>query len=442
MRSADYACKEETEPPLKIGEILRYPNRVTLFPELDGRRNWYFETAPPVGEQWSAAKLDSGINAPKSIGGVQGSHAYIAIRSSPHRFGSTTTPWEDIHRPDQGYCRYFGDNKPGRGPATESLGNKRMMEAFALQNGLRSERLLAPPILVFEAVPDSGRVKGQVLFHGFGVITKSELIIQRSRNETFQNFVYEIALFDLSSESEELSWEWINARRNPEIEATESLKLAPHSWRRWVDTGTPSIPRLRRNVLTRRIVSEAMQRPAPNSDEHRILTNVHKYFSGKNHQFEVLAEFVVSELLREQGVSYVPGWITQGSGDGGFDFVGSVDLDPNGAFSSSRQVVLGQAKCEKLEKPTNGLHIARLAARLRRGWLGAYVTTSYFSIAVQREVLADRYPMMLVDGRRLAEILRRYLTNSETNLQDLLEELSKSYSGRLGFGDPEIVLSS
>jgi hypothetical protein len=317
-----------------------------------------------------------------------------------------------------------------------------MMEAFALQNGLRSERLLAPPILVFEAVPDSGRIKGQVLFHGFGVITKSELIIQRSRNETFQNFVYEIALFDLSSESEELSWEWINARRNPEIEATESLKLAPHSWRRWVDTGTPSIPRLRRNVLTRRIVSEAMQRPAPNSDEHRILTNVHKYFSGKNHQFEVLAEFVVSELLREQGVSYVPGWITQGSGDGGFDFVGSVDLDPNGAFSSSRQVILGQAKCEKLEKPTNGLHIARLAARLRRGWLGAYVTTSYFSIAVQREVLADRYPMMLVDGRRLAEILRRYLTNSETNLQDLLEELSKSYSGRLGFGDPEIVLSS
>ena len=43
-----------------------------------------------------------------------------------------------------------------------------MMEAFALHNGSYAERLLAPPILVFEAVPDSGRVKGQVLFHGFG----------------------------------------------------------------------------------------------------------------------------------------------------------------------------------------------------------------------------------------------------------------------------------
>lgn len=427
---------------MKIGEVLRYPNKLTLFPELDGRRNWYFETAPPEGERWSAAKLDSGINAPRSLGGNQHPRAYLAIRSSPHRFGTITTPWEDIHRPDQGYCRYFGDNKPGRGQASESLGNKRMMEAFALQNGTRSERLLAPPILVFEAVPDAGRVKGQVLFHGFGVITKAELIVQRTRHQTFQNFVYEIALFDLGPESEELSWRWINARRDPKVSASESLELAPESWRRWVYTGTPSIPRLRRNVLSRRIVTEAMQRPARDSHEYQILTTVQRYFSGKNHRFEVLAEFVVAELLREQGISYSPGWITQGSGDGGFDFVGSVNLDPSGAFSSSKQVVLGQAKCEKLDKPTNGLHIARLAARLRRGWLGAYVTTSYFSIPVQREVLADRYPMMLIDGRRLSEVLRRHLMNSDSDLEELLEELSGSYSSRIGFGDPEIVLSS
>ena len=426
---------------MKIGEILRYPNKLTLFPLLDGRRNWYFETAPPDGQSWSAAKLDSGINAPRSLGGDKQARPYIAIRSSPHRFGTTSTPWEDIHRPDQGYCRYFGDNKPGRGPATESLGNKRMMEAFALHNGSYAERLLAPPILVFEAVPDSGRVKGQVLFHGFGVITKAELIIQRSKGETFPNFAYEIALFDLGAEQEEFSWRWINARRDSNIVPSESLKLAPESWRRWVQTGRPGIPNLRRNVLTRRIVSEAMQRPPRGSHEHSMLREIQEFFSGKKHQFEVLAEFAVSELLREQGVTYRPGWITQGSGDGGFDFVGSVDLDPRGAFSSSRQVVLGQAKCEKLDRPTNGLHIARLAARLRRGWLGVYVTTSYFSIPVQREVLADRYPMMLIDGRRLAEIVRRYISDSESSLQDLLEELASSYPRRLGFGDPELVLN-
>ena len=184
-----------------------------------------------------------------------------------------------------------------------------------------------------------------------------------------------------------------------------------------------------------------MQRPPRGSHEHSMLRDIQEFFSGKKHQFEVLAEFVVSELLREQGVTYRPGWITQGSGDGGFDFVGSVDLDPRGAFSSSRQVVLGQAKCEKLDRPTNGLHIARLAARLRRGWLGVYVTTSYFSIPVQREVLADRYPMMLIDGRRLAEIVRRYTSDSESSLQDLLEELASSYPRRLGFGDPELVLN-
>lgn len=427
---------------MRIGEILRYPSRLTLFPLLDGRKNWYFETAPPEGEGWSAVKLDSGINCSKSLGGLGRPNPYIAIRSSPHRFGSTSTPWEDIHRPDQGFCRYFGDNKPRRGAASESLGNRRMLEAFNLQNGTRSDRELAPPVLVFEAVPDSGRIKGQVLFHGFGVISKAELIVQRARHETFQNFVYDIALLDLGPELEDLSWKWINARRDPRLAPTASLALAPESWRKWVRDGAASIPRLRRNVVTRRVITEAMQRPSKGSPEFQILNDVYKYFAGNNHRFEVLAEFVIQELLREQGITFNPGWITQGSGDGGFDFVGSVDLDPSGAFTSSRQVILGQAKCEKLDKPTNGLHIARLAARLRRGWLGAYVTTSYFSLAVQREVLADRYPMMLVDGRRLAEILRRYITNNGTELGELLDRLSDSYDSRTGFGDPEVVLSS
>jgi hypothetical protein len=184
-----------------------------------------------------------------------------------------------------------------------------------------------------------------------------------------------------------------------------------------------------------------MQRPTTGSEDHTILSEIYRYFSGKNHLFEVLAEFTTAQILREQGVTYSPGWITQGSGDGGFDFVGSIDLDPSSSFRSSRQVVLGQAKCEKLDKATNGIHIARLAARLRRGWVGVYVTTSYFSLPVQREVLSDRYPVMLVDGRRLAEVIRRYLVGSGETLQVFLDRLLTNYASRIGFGDPEQVLN-
>jgi len=426
---------------MRIGEIIRYPNKPTMRVELDGLRNWYFETAAPPGKEWSRVKLDSGINCSEILGAKSRPNPYIAIRSSPHRFGSDSTPWEDVHRPDQGYCRYYGDNKPDRGVASESLGNRRMLSAFTLHSGTRHDREVSPPILVYEAVRDDGRTKGQVIFHGFGVISRAELIVQRSKGRTFPNYVYDIALLDLADESEEFSWNWINARRDPLISIEQSTSLAPRSWRSWVEDGSGSIPRLRRNVVTRKIVTEAMQRPAKGTAEHQLLERIYQFFSSRRHHFEVLAEFVTQEILREQRITFGPGWITQGSGDGGFDFVGSIDLDPSSSFASSRQVILGQAKCEKLNRPTKGIHLARLAARLRRGWLGVYVTTSYFSIPVQREVLTDKYPIMLVDGRRVAEIVRRHLTNSDTTLELFLEQLTNKYHTRIGFGDPDMVLS-
>jgi AcrR family transcriptional regulator len=184
-----------------------------------------------------------------------------------------------------------------------------------------------------------------------------------------------------------------------------------------------------------------MQKPPKGSPEESILWTIYNYYGTKKHRFEALAEFVAQEIFREQGVAYKPGWITQGGGDGGFDFVGSIDLDQFGSLKSSRQVVLGQAKCEKLTSATNGLHIARLAARLRRGWVGVYVTTSYFSVPVQREVLVDRYPVVLIDGARVASVVRRYLLDHGVELLSLLDDLSGQYEGRIGFGDPDAVLA-
>ena len=51
------------------------------------------------------------------------------------------------------------------------------------------------------------------------------------------------------------------------------------------------------------------------------------------------------------------------------DFVGRLDV--GSGHSTAKLVVLGQAKCEKLQSATGGNHIARTVARLRRGWIGA-----------------------------------------------------------------------
>ena len=435
---------------MKITDILRYPeankdkiNKIRTAEWIDGLRNWYFETDAPSGADWSAVQLPQGINTSQLIGKGESRTPYLALRSSPHRFGSASTPWEDIHRPDQGFCRYFGDAKPGAKRPENYLGNKRMLEAFVLQSGTREDRLKAPPILVFEAIPYAGRIKGQVMFNGFGVIMRAELVVQRDEKsgKTFPNYVYEIALFDMAKENENFDWTWINARRDASISLEASLKLAPASWQRWVELGAASVLGLRRNVLTRNVVSEKMQRPVAGSPDDRILKGIYSYFSDKKHKFEALAEFITESIFREQQIHYQSGWITQAGGDGGIDFVGAIDVDPVGVLKSSKQVVLGQAKCEKLNASTSGLHIARLAARLRRGWIGVYVTTSYFSQAVQREVLVDRYPVVLVDGARVASIVRRHLSDNGLSLSVFLDSLSDQYVSRLGFGDPEAILA-
>ena len=435
---------------LKINEILRYPEadrekikKIKKVEWIDGLRNWYFETDAPDGRVWNAAQLPQGINTSQLVGKGQRRIPYLALRSSPHRFGSATTPWEDIHRPDQGFCRYFGDAKPGSKKAEEFLGNRRLLEAFVQHRGDREERLKSPPVLVFEAVPHGGRTKGQVMFNGFGVIMRAELVVQRDdkSSRTFPNYVYEIALLDLAEDNEDLNWEWINARRDSAIDLEACLALAPSSWKKWVEGGSATLEGLRRNVLTRNVVSERMQKPPSGSEEDQILNEVYSYYENKKHKFEALAEFVTAGIFRDQQIQYQPGWITQSGGDGGVDFVGAIDLDPVGLMKSSKQVVLGQAKCEKLSKSTNGLHIARLAARLRRGWIGVYVTTSYFSQHVQREVLVDRYPVVLVDGARLATVLRRYLLDNGVSLSVLLDQLSEHYVTRIGYGDPEAILA-
>ena len=132
----------------------------------------------------------------------------------------------------------------------------------------------------------------------------------------------------------------------------------------------------------------------------RVLKAVLKYYDkSKKHAFEYLASQIVARIFQKQNARYVHGWVTNKSGDGGIDFVGRVDFE--GGLTPLKVIVIGQAKCEKIKTPTNGVHIARTVARLKRGWIGAYVTTSFFSDPVQEEILEDSYPLLLVDGKAI-----------------------------------------
>jgi hypothetical protein len=147
------------------------------------------------------------------------------------------------------------------------------------------------------------------------------------------------------------------------------------------------------------------QVPPQDSDLGKVLEKVYRrYDRDYKHGFQALAALVTKLVVAGEDFAYHEGWVTPEGPDGGVDFVQRLDLGRG--FSSTRLVILGQAKCKKpWPRATNGVNaedLARVVARLQRGWIGAYVTTSFFTEVAQRELVADDYPIVLIPGRRVA----------------------------------------
>jgi hypothetical protein len=435
---------------LRVGQVYRFgspqscPNDLEF---VDGHQNWFFVTDSSSDTDRSL-RPQPGIWNPRKVDTSAGSRTPLIIcTSATYQVGTFETPWADVIRPDDGFAIYYGDNKdPQETQASAIRGNRELLDAMRLQHSpLRADRLKAPPILVLTGRGPSGPASGYRTVEGVAVVKSADVVLQRGSQTTgsssvgtFQNIRFELVILELKHDGDALAMEWINARRNPEISDEDALLLAPRSWQQFVDSGITGIESLRRRVMHSALLDEELQRPEPGGPLEDILLRTISFFEHRRHDFETASARVVERIFVDQGLEYRTGWITQRSGDGGFDFVGRLDLDRSGMFPSTRQVVLGQAKCES--STTSGRDIARLAARLRRGWQGAYVTTSTFSRRVQTEVLEDRYPVLLVPGLRVASVLKDELDATGQRLEDYLSGLQHRYRELPRSSDPELVL--
>ncbi|WP_179292710.1 restriction endonuclease [Bacillus sp. 7884-1] len=426
---------------MQIGQIFAYRRPYSgAIPVIDDLENYFFIT---FKEGYNLPLLESGINKVAAINGPDEIRTpAILISSSPHKIGSSDTPWQDYFDPDNGHIRYYGDNKtPGKSPEL-ATGNKRLLEAYDVQNSLDiSVRQSAIPILFFKRVNYKGRAKGNVMFQGYGIVERAERVTQYDlkTNKYFSNYVFDFAVFSLESEDEIFNWDWINKRRDPSLSLEETISSAPKSWTNWIKAGQPAIEKNRRRVSKLLTTKAEMQKPTHGSREEKAIKEIYNFYEGKKARFEGLAAIVSQKILNANSGSYVEGWITPSSSDGGSDFVGRLDIGTG--FSTTKLVVLGQAKCEQLGVPTNGNHIARTVARLKRGWIGIYVTTSYFSEPVQREVLDDAYPIILVNGLRLAEVaLEMVYEQGYNSMLDFLDSIDREYEGKIQSRRPEEIL--
>lgn len=271
------------------------------------------------------------------------------------------------------------------------------------------------------------------------MLESAELVTQYdSMHRYFANYLFNFCIFSLAGDNEEFDWRWIKDRCNPALEAEDTVTYAPASWKRWIHEGEDNLHLVRRSVSGRGLVKEGEQTPA----NKKSLEDIYEYYGGKNsnikkHDFEYLAMEVTLKVIEESGAKCVPGWITKTSGDGGVDYVLRIDVGQD-SLASVQIIVLGQAKCIDPSKPVNGKDIARTVARMKRGWIGAFVTTSYFSEPVQQEVKEDSYPLIMINGAKVAEIVERELFEGKLSLSDYLDSLKSKYHQAIRI--PEDVL--
>ena len=440
---------------MQLFELYRYmkPSPGPEIEFIDGYRNIFHATRWPAWPGLADAgrvQLDHGIDSVTNIKAVDGPRRpAILIASKPHRAGSDWTPWHDELDPEEGHIRYYGDNKAELGPdPLKPPGNRSVLAQFPLHRATtRADRLRAAPLLFFESILHEGRAKGFWRFVGVGLVERAELVTQVDRHgRLFVNYVFDCLLVDLSAESLGIAWEWIAARRDPTKSLEECLLLAPSAWRTWVEHGAQAMERIRQRIARGLTLSPADQRPdagTPAEDALREVVEHYKrlgpYHGVGEHRFEGLASEIAGTVLKESG-HYRPGWITKRAGDGGIDFVSRLDLGTGSG--SLKLVVLGQAKCVSGAAPvTSGLDLARTVARLDRGWVGAFVTTGYFSEQAQREVVADRFPLLMLNGRHVGEAVVREAALRGESLRDYVESVDAEYERRLSSRLPAEILN-
>lgn len=417
---------------MKIGESLKISSPVNwVDPVIDGYKNYYYET------KVSGCKLfnfRAGINKATNISVTGGLSRcpLIYLDSNPNSTGTTINPWRDELYPDRGIIKYHGDNKvivdknDNRIVEKPDSRNSRYLleQARISFSGTKEERMnKAVPILVFEKTESGIR-----RFQGYGVIERVELITQydRDNNLYFPNYVFEICVFSLSSTNEEFNWEWIAKRCDPDLDSKAVYEAAPEEWKKWIREGNTCLHSVRRNVASFDVISKKAQQLDLGTSEYKDLYKIYKHYQGKKHEFEYLALEVTRKVIEESGAKVTPGWVTQCSNDHGVDFVLRVDIGSE-KLSSVNVVVIGQAKCEEPSGSTNGKDIARTVARLKRGWIGSFVTLQSFSNAVQQEVIEDSYPLIMINGRKVVEVVRQEIYRTRMSIPDYLDSLKNKY---------------
>ena len=365
----------------------------------------------------------------------------VNFHSNPFKEDENQTPWRDLIFQEEGRVIFNGDNYQASKNAASTFGNKLILSVLDLYVSKEiDDRLKAPPIIITRTIKHKGKT-GFREFIGFGLITESPKLVQqyeKTTNRVFSNYQFEVTLLKLY-DGEKFNWEWIDDRRDKSISIINSLKHAPKSWKEWVKNGISTLSKNRLRIKSYRILSEKEQSNMPNRNREIIdqLLNVHYPNPVKDGiRFEALASFVTKLYFNSE--KYYRGWITVGSSDRGVDYVGRLDIGDDD-FSKTSIIVLGQSK--RYKNSISGEKLTRVASRMTRGYIGVVVTLSTFTSAAQAEIRDDKLPIILINGKKVSELLLTYMNLSGKSLSTIVKEQDNWANDNIGTEHYDTILN-
>lgn len=301
--------------------------------------------------------------------------------------------WPDSLDSETGLFTYYGDNrKPGnRIDETRPGGNRLLEKVFELRHD--GDREAICPFLCFENYVGAGgsymRFLGLAVPGAEGLSNLEDLVAvwRRKGHRRFQN--YRAVFTILKTESVPYSWlEEIVSGASP-----AKAKSCPPAFTRWVKTGKYD-PLTTPPMRVPRTKADQDPKPPGMEREEKVLAAVR---SLSDRQFE----YFTKSLLRLMDPRYFDLDVARKVVDGGRDVVGKYRVGHDDHLISLEIC----AEARHWKKAIGVKEMVRLISRIKHRDFGIFVTTSHFDRGVQKELIEDGHPVVLVAGGDIARIL-------------------------------------
>ena len=355
-----------------------------------------------------------GIRLLKYVHSLSELPAYIILVTHERTKGALN-PWEDVVDHSAGQILYWGDAKfHDVKRHNDFSGNSVLQSCYHYQ--LDGKRENIPPILHF-----SKPTKGAVTFNGLCVLDKLELTWFDDHGKPVRNFRAHLTILD----ADEVPISWLHNRAQAK-HIRDLNRGAPRAWKQYLKGNVHKL-----DLWKSGIRPSSDQLPPENSRESEILAEIAQVTPT---QFEA----IVVALFRQMTSICHSITRTRPTADGGFDFYGTFLLPRPLDY---RIQFLGEAKKYSRSTPVQSKDVSRLVARLSRGEYGIFVSTSYFTKQTQQEVLQDAYPVRLISGLDLINIMKesRIISNGvldKTWVNNVVEQMGNEGNGQ-AIGPPE-----